>query len=67
MPARPRPRTIESASLTAHAAGERLPEVGQQLADLGQALRIFPGAVAEYQATGGDVQGCSIHRVHRRR
>lgn len=65
--ARSRPRTIESASLTTHTAGERLPEVGQQLADFGQALRILPGAVVEHQATGGDVQGCGIHRVHRRR
>lgn len=53
--------------ITAHTAGERLPEVGQELAELGQALRILPGPVVEHQARGGDVEGCGIHRVHRRR
>lgn len=52
--------------LTAHAAGEGLPEVGQELVNLGKGLGVRR-VVVEHQAARGHVESSGIHRVHRRR
>lgn len=52
--------------MSADAARERLSEVRQQPVDLGEGLGV-PGVVVEHEAARGNVEGCGIHGVHRRR
>lgn len=52
--------------MSADAARERLSEVRQQPVDLGEGLGVA-GVVVEHEAARGDVEGCGIHGVHRRR